>query len=365
MQLTVPRVACSAAGNCGRPGEREVDLQHRALHRHGLDARPEVGGRGAVEQAEDAPRVGVADHGAGGDRGAVLELDALAGMDRGDRRAGRDHRAGLARRVGERERHPAHPAAHVGPGAGDAGQPPARVMPGDVGGAGIARGGERPDHALARQRVDHAVGEEALEHRRVAVLEHRRDRDLVAAQPRLDLLARRRLRQPQVVGTVGPQRVADAADQRGVLLVAAAVADAELLDGAVLVDPLGERGAVLARDGDVGVLGLERDQLVAVAVQRELVDHQRVQEPGEVGAGRDRVAGPRLLERARAADLLAALEHEYAAAGAGEVGGRGQPVVAGADDDGVPGPICHLVHAADPKWRVISARPRSPIAYTS
>ena len=119
----------------------------------------------------------------------------------------------------------------------------------------------------------------------------------------------------------------------------------------VLVDPLRERAAVLARDGDVGVLGAQRDQLVAVAVQRQLLDDQRVQQPGEVGAGRDRVARPGLLERARAADLVAALEHEHAAPGAGEVGGGGEAVVAGADDDRVPAPGGELGgrHAPDPK----------------
>jgi fumarylacetoacetase-like protein len=42
------------------------------------------------------------------------------------------------------------------------------------------------------------------------------------------------------------------------------------------------------------------------------------------------------LQRAGAAEPLAALEHQHAAAGLGEVGGGGQPVVAAADDDHVP-----------------------------
>ena len=194
-------------------------------------------------------------------------------------------------------------------------------------------------------------GEEALEHRRVGVLEQRRDRDLVAAEAVLDQLARRRVGEPQVVRALGAQRVADAGVEPDVLAVAAAVGVAELRHRAVLVDPLRERAAVVARDGHVGVLGPQRDQLVAVAVQRELLDHERVQQPGEVGAGRDREARPRLLERARAADLVAALEHEHAAPGAGEVGGGGQPVVARADDDGVPAPGGQIGgrHAPDPK----------------
>ena len=65
-------------GELGQAGEREVDLQHRALHRHRLDLLAERGGRAAVEHRQRAPRVGVADHRAGRDLGAVLELDALA-----------------------------------------------------------------------------------------------------------------------------------------------------------------------------------------------------------------------------------------------------------------------------------------------
>ena len=187
MQLTVPRVACSAAGNCGRPESAKLTFSTGlSIGTASTRVRKSAG---AAPSSRPRTR-----------RASALQTTARAaiavpsssstpspGMDRGDRRAGRDHGAGLASRVGDRERDAAHPAAHVGPGAGDAGQPPARVMPRHVGRAGIARRGERPDHALAGQRVDHAVGEEALEHRRVAVLEHRRDRDLVAAQPRLDL----------------------------------------------------------------------------------------------------------------------------------------------------------------------------------
>src|SRR5690606_25428321 len=44
----------------------------------------------------------------------------------------------------------------------------------------------------------------------------------------------------------------------------------------------------------------------------------------------------RPLERARAAEPLAALEHEHGPAGAREVGGRGEAVVAAADHDDVP-----------------------------
>ena len=41
-------------------------------------------------------------------------------------------------------------------------------------------------------------------------------------------------------------------------------------------------------------------------------------------------------ERRRAAEPLAQLEHQHPVAGAGQIGGRGEPVVAAADDDRVP-----------------------------
>ena len=63
-----------------------------------------------------------------------------------------------------------------------------------------------------------------------------------------------------------------------------------------------------------------------------------VEQPDDVGARADHVplVAERLLERARAAEPVARLEDEHLLAGAGEVGGAGEPVVAAADDDHVP-----------------------------
>ena len=77
----------------------------------------------------------------------------------------------------------------------------------------------------------------------------------------------------------------------------------------------------------------------AAGVQREVLDHRLVEQPEDVGARADHVAllvCERPLQGRRAAEALAALEHEHRLPGAGEVGRGGQPVVAAADDHRVP-----------------------------
>ena len=70
----------------------------------------------------------------------------------------------------------------------------------------------------------------------------------------------------------------------------------------------------------------------------QLADDQLVEQADDVGARADDVArvAERPLERAGAAEPLAALEHEDRLAGAGEVRGAREAVVAAADDHGVP-----------------------------
>ena len=84
--------------------------------------------------------------------------------------------------------------------------------------------------------------------------------------------------------------------------------------------------------------------------QPELPDHQGMQEADQVGARADQVpgVGEGLLEGARPTEPLALLEHEHRAAGPGQVGGRGQAVVAAADDHGVPATAGQLVHPGGP-----------------
>ena len=72
----------------------------------------------------------------------------------------------------------------------------------------------------------------------------------------------------------------------------------------------------------------------------EVVDHLLIEQAEDVGARADHEAlvRERPLEGAGAAEPLAALEHEDGPAGPGQVGRRGQAVVAAADDDRVPVP---------------------------
>ena len=132
----------------------------------------------------------------------------------------------------------------------------------------------------------------------------------------------------------------------GPVAVLVLLGDPELLEvglGAGVVDPLAEGGAVLERDPQVGVGDVDVE---AAALEAELLDHEVVEQADDVGAGADDVVGvgERALERARAAEPLAALEHEHGLAGAGEVGGAGEPVVAAADDDRVPVAGGELLH---------------------
>jgi len=101
------------------------------------------------------------------------------------------------------------------------------------------------------------------------------------------------------------------------------------------LEELGERAAAGKRAPEVRI---RRGHPVAVATEVELVDHELVEQADHVGAGADQVAriGERLLERAGTAELLASLEHQRGASGAGEVGGRGEAVVTPADHDRVP-----------------------------
>ena len=93
--------------------------------------------------------------------------------------------------------------------------------------------------------------------------------------------------------------------------------------------------AVGERDPQVGVGDVDVE---AALPELELLDDELVEQADDVGAGADDEVGvvERALERAGAAEPLAALEHEDALAGLGEVGGGGEAVVAAADDDRVP-----------------------------
>ncbi len=291
-------------------------------------------------------RVGVADHGPGADARAVLELDPLAGGDRGDRNAAGEHGARLARRVGDREGDHPHAALDVAPDGAATVEVALVVHELDRGGAGLVGAAPGADDPLAVEGgLDPLVADVAVEHLGDRVLEDEIDHLLVAAEQLLDLGARRRVALPGVALALA-QLLADVVEQLLVLPVAVDVGlgEAHLLEVGVrlgVVEVLAEGGAVLERDPEVRVGDPEAQPALA---QGELVDDALVEQAEHVGARRDDdpVVVERALERRRAAEPVAALEHEHALAGAGQVGGGGQAVVAAADDHRVPVPRGHL-----------------------
>jgi hypothetical protein len=80
---------------------------------------------------------------------------------------------------------------------------------------------------------------------------------------------------------------------------------------------------------------VERENLETVSREIELADDLRAQERDDVGGDRVLEARVDLLGDRRAADDVAALEHEHLPSGAGEVGRADQAVVAAANDDDV------------------------------
>ena len=120
--------------------------------------------------------------------------------------------------------------------------------------------------------------------------------------------------------------------------------------GAVLVVGLGvaERPAAQLANGagvvvrapqvvavERGERAVERQDLEAVAGQLQLADDLGPKQRHHVGGDAEAEAGDDLLGDGRAAEHVAALEHDHAHAGAGEVRGRDQAVVPAADHDRV------------------------------
>jgi hypothetical protein len=61
--------------------------------------------------------------------------------------------------------------------------------------------------------------------------------------------------------------------------------------------------------------------------QIQLFDHQRMQQSGEISAGRHFHAGKGFFHGAGAADALARLKHQHPLAGPGQISGAGQAVM--------------------------------------
>ena len=280
------------------------------------------------------------DHGPGPDRRPVLELDTLARGDPGDRDVAGEHRAGLAGGVGDREGDHPHAALDVAPDGTLAVHVALVVHELDRGRAVVEGAAPGADDTLAEQRrLEPLVVDVAAEHVGDRVLEDEIDLLLVVAEDLLDLGARRGVADPGVAGALAEQ-LADVVEK---LLVGPVAVDVllreaesvEALLGLVVVEKLAEGGAVLEGDPEVRV---GHPVPEAALAQLQLVDDHVVEEADDVGARGDdeAIVLERPLQGAGAAEPLTALEHQDRLAGPGQVGGRGQAVVAAADDDRVP-----------------------------
>ena len=276
MRSIVARAGQRLAGR-GRPVghrvERGVELDHRAAHLPGLQARAVVGGHVlALQQRQRDLGVGVAEHGARPDARAVLQHDAGLRLDGRHRHAAGQHRAGLLGGVGQREAHHPHAALHVAPHRSLALEVALVVHELDRGRAGVLGPAVGGDHALAEQRVlqalvAHVVVEDLGDRGAEDDVDHR----LLAIEELLDLGARRGLAHPRVA-LPRAQLAADGVEEVLVGPVALDVLgrDAQLDEvglRARVVEPLAERGAVLERDPQVGVGHVA---LKAAAAQVEL-----------------------------------------------------------------------------------------------
>ena len=257
-----------------------------------------------------------------------------------DRDAARELGARLQGRLGDREADHPHAALDVAPHRALPLEVALVVHQLDRGRPGLVGAAPGADDPLAVEGgLQALVGEVVVEDVGDGGLEHEVDHRLVATQDLLDLAASGSVPDPGValaLAELDPDLVEELLVGPVALLVG--LRDPELVQvrlGALVVEPLAEGGAVVKGDPEVGV---GREEAQAAPAQAELVDHDVVEQPDDVGARADHVTGirERALEGAGAAESLAALEDQHALAGARQVGSRGEPVVAAADDDRVP-----------------------------
>ncbi len=206
------------------------------------------------------------------------------------------------------------------------------------GGTGIERAGVGANDALAEiGDLEAFVDEVVFDKLRHGPVEEHRAGFYVIAEQQFNLLACWRIANPQIVFTCGPQRIAQPAKyiahglparhiiwcQRTHGGLAAFVVIPELDAGAI------EKGNEEAVDGG--------SPLKTATGQVQFFNDERVEQAGEIGAGRHPHPREWLFDGARAADTHAALDHQHALTSLGEICGAGEPVVAGPDDDYVPG----------------------------
>ena len=279
---------------------------------------------------------------------APLEAHALAGHDLGDGHTCCQHRAQVPGRFGDGEGDGTHAALDVAPGHGDAFQLAQEVHELHERRARVVRAGPRPDDALPVEGpleplVAHVAVDDLGDRGLVEGLDHLR----VVAQQLLQLGPLGSLAHPRVPAALA-QGDAHAIEE---VLVGELALDVGLAEAvgphvggrALGVLELGVAGPVLERAPDEG---LGHEDLVAVITEAELGDDPLVEQADDVGTGADPVAvvGERGLQRAGATEALAGLEDQDRLPGLGQVGRRGQAVVATTDDDRIPVPGRQLGH---------------------
>ena len=340
-------------------------------------SRTTSSGRCSAPTMSSIVRRGWAPERTSGRRDGLAALQGDAGdapgahVDGGDRGAGADDRADGAGAGGDRLGDRAHPAAHVAPHAAHAVELAQLVVEEVVGGPRAARAGPHADHpggrvgALQRVVLEPLVEQVAHRHRQHAV-------ELVEVAA-AEAGGARGLPQEleEVAGPARPQRGRgpehDGAQERGGALeqrlelaedLGVARRDARQRGahgGRVLVE---EDRTPVGREGGEG--GVQRDRVIAEVAQAQVGDHLGLEHGHHVGGARDALAGPQLLGDARAPHQLAALQDAHAQAGAREVGGGGEAVVAGAHHDGV---VVRSVSVA--AHRATSTAPASASEYRS
>ena len=258
----------------------------------------------------------------------------------------------------------AHAAAHVTPHAGHIRPVGRRRGESNGGGARIEGTGVGADDALTEVGDLQAfVAEVAFDELGHGPVEEDGMRFGVIAETIFDLLSRGWLPDPGVarpgVGAgaairgCGPQCVAQTADD-----VAHGVESGDVGGGEG--SDFGFAASVVVPKLDAGLIEEGNEEAVdgggpsiTAAGQIELLDDQRMEEAGKVGAGGHAHTRERLLDGAGSADAGTAFDDKDTLAGAREIGGACQSVVAGANDDDIPGAGGQF---ADGRARPISPR---------
>ena len=325
--------------------QRQRHLDRAAKLRCALHLRcPAHVGR-AVEQTQRRARVGVRHDHRRVDAFAAGQFDTLAGHDARHEDAGRNRHTQIAGDIGQDEGDGAHTAAHVAPHAVVAEHASRRVVEVDRRRAGVMRAGVGADDALTQERgLQLLVLEVFLDVLDHGPLQHQVERFGVALEAIFDHLARRVAVEPDVV--VGGRAQGGAGAAHGVAhgLPALDIARRETVNlrlAAFVVVPQLDAAAVVEGDEHARC---RRRPVEAVVGHAQLVDDGGMEQAAQIGARRDAIAGPRLLDGAGAAQPLARFEHEHLLAGARQVSGAGQPVVAAAHDDGIPAFAGQFLH---------------------